>query len=68
VHRVRAQYEKIRAGRFERRRRGSEDPAGLVPQSGVLQPFDVVEIDAVEDDARRVQAAEPLFHSSLICR
>jgi hypothetical protein len=48
VHRVRAHNDDVRARRGDGRRGGGEDLAGFVPLAGVLQFFDVVEVDAVQ--------------------
>ena len=45
----------------QRTRRIGETGTGFVPLTGFLQYLDIVKIDAVEQDARRVQSAEPLL-------
>jgi len=58
VHRVRAQHQHVRAGGLERAGGGGEQRAGGLPVAGVLQPLHLVEVQAVEDDPRRVQPAQ----------
>ena len=60
VHRVRADDQEVGAGGFDGPRGVGKDLAGLHPVAGVLQPFDVVKVDAVKNDPCRVEAAQRL--------
>jgi hypothetical protein len=59
VHRVRAQHHALGAGRLQCTRRIREQRARPVPVAASLQCLDLVEVDAVQHDLRRMQAAEP---------
>ncbi len=62
VHGVRAQYQEVGAGGLHAARGLGEDrPRGL-PCTSRLQPFDRLEVHAVEDAFGRVQPAEPVAH------
>ena len=58
VHGVGGEADDAGALRLEAGRDVAEDDAGLVPALGALQLLDRREVDRVEDDRRRVQAAE----------
>jgi hypothetical protein len=62
VHGVGAQHDEIGTGPLEGARRVTEKLSGVFPSAFALEGFDVVEVDAEEDDPRGVKAAEPGSH------
>lgn len=66
VHRIGAQDQEVRARRFERASGFGQDGPGGFPITFMLEPFDLVEIDAVQDDLRRMKAPKRSLIVSLI--
>ena len=62
VHGVGAQHDEVGSGARERLRGRGEHGAGGVPVAVVLQALDLGEVDAVQHDPGRVQAAEAGLH------
>jgi len=58
VHGVRADHDEIRAGLFQVRRCVAQDSRALIPFARGLTALDLVEIHAVHQHLRRVQAAQ----------
>ncbi|MNH36513.1 hypothetical protein D3C79_973100 [compost metagenome] len=63
MHGVGADQQKIRATGLQIPGSDTQQASGGGPVTGVLQPFYLGEVDAVEQHPRRVQAAEPGPHA-----
>ena len=50
MHGVGAQHQKLGADRLQPPRSSDESLSGFLPPSGVLQTFDVVEVDAMKEE------------------
>ncbi|OIQ74368.1 hypothetical protein GALL_439800 [mine drainage metagenome] len=62
VHGVGAQHQAIGAGTRQCLGGLGQQGAGCIPLASGLQVFDLREIDAVQNEFGRVQAAQPLLH------
>jgi len=60
VHRVGAQHQQLGAGSLERPGGVGQRRRRLVPACLLLQPFDLGEVERVQQAACRVEAAEPV--------
>src|SRR5512147_1624670 len=61
VHRVGTKHQQVGSRPLERPGDAGQDSSRLTPAPGLLQAFNVVEVDAIEDDPRRMQTAQALL-------